>query len=144
MRVSQIQQFHLVQQDNRNSGDPIMPLRKPPANFLDMIPVRNVKEYTNEGEKITLHIPKFKSEWMSKWFIPANRSKYFSIHLDEMGSKVWNLIDGETNTGDLCNRLSEGLPEEDNAGTPVELRVTEFLRQLYKNRFIVFKQLNAR
>ena len=82
-----------------------MPLRKPPENFLDMIPVRNVKEFTREGEKITLFIPKFKSEWMRKWFIPANRSKHFSIHLDEMGSKVWNLIDGETNTGEICNQV---------------------------------------
>ena len=76
---------------------------------------------------------------MSKWFIPANRSKHFSIHLDEMGSKVWNLIDGETNTGEICNKFSGDLPEEDNGGSSVELRVTEFLRQLYKNRFIVFK-----
>jgi hypothetical protein len=116
-----------------------MRLRKPPVNFLDMIPVRNVKEFSLEGEKITLFIPKFKSEWMIKWFIPSNRSRHFSIHLDEMGSKVWNLIDGETNTGDLCNKFSQLLPEGDNTETSVELRVTEFLRQLYKNRFIVFK-----
>ncbi len=51
-------------------------------------------------------IPKFKSEWMRKWFIPSNRSRYFSIHLDEMGSKVWNLIDGETNTGEICSKFS--------------------------------------
>ena len=117
-----------------------MPLRKPPINFLEMIPVRNVKEFNQEGEKITLFIPKFKSERMRKWFIAANRSKYFSIHLDEMGSKVWNLIDGETNTDEICNQVSQFLPEEDISNTDIELRVTEFLRQLYKNRFIVFKQ----
>ena len=106
-----------------------------------MIPVRNVREFNREGEKITLFIPKFKSERMRKWFIPANRSKYFNIHLDEMGSKVWNLIDGVTNTGEICNQFSQFLPEEDNSDSHAELRVTEFLRQLYKNRFIVFKQL---
>ena len=104
-----------------------------------MIPVRNVREFTRDGEKITLFIPKFKSERFSNWFIPANRSKHFSIHLDEMGSKVWNLIDGERNTGEICNQFSRYLPEEDSPGRPAELRVTEFLRQLYKNRFIVFK-----
>lgn len=104
-----------------------------------MIPVQNVREFTREGEKITLFIPKFKSERFSKWFIPANRSKHFSIHLDEMGSKVWNLIDGKTNTGEICNQFSQFLPEKENPDTPAELRVTEFLRQLYKNRFIVFK-----
>jgi hypothetical protein len=103
-----------------------------------MIPVRNVKEYSQEDEKITLFIPKFKSDWMRKWFIPSNRSKFFSIHLDEMGSKVWNLIDGETNTGNLCSKFRQLLPDEETESV-VELRVTEFLRQLYKNRFIVFK-----
>jgi hypothetical protein len=119
-----------------------MPLRKPPKNFLEMIPVRNVGEYDQEGDKITLFIPKFKSEWMRRWFIPANRSKYFSIHLDELGSKVWNLIDGEKNTEEICDQFSQSLsmPEEDNSNPSLELRVTEFLRQLYKNRFIIFKQ----
>jgi hypothetical protein len=116
-----------------------MRFRKPPANFLDMIPVQNVKKFTREGEKITLFIPKFKSERFSNWFIPANRSKHFSIHLDEMGSKIWSLIDGETNAGDICDRFRLLFPEEGNPGAPLELRVTEFLRQLYKNRFIVFK-----
>lgn len=105
-----------------------------------MVPVRNVKEFNREGEKITLLIPKFKSEKFSNWFIPANRSKYFSIHLDEMGSKVWELIDGEINTGEICNRLCRTGPGEASADVPDELRITEFLRQLYKNRFIVFKQ----
>jgi hypothetical protein len=116
-----------------------MPLRKPSGNFLDMIPVRNVREFTREGEKITLLIPKFKNERFAKWFIPANRSKHFSIHLDEMGSKVWDLIDGESNTGEICNLFFGLLPGEDNPDPAEELRVTEFLRQLFKNRFINFK-----
>jgi hypothetical protein len=116
-----------------------MPLRKLPENFLEKIPVRNVKEFRQEGEKITLLIPKFKSERFGNWFIPASRSKHFSIHLDEMGSKVWNLIDGEKNTGEICNQFRVLIQEEDNPDHPVELRVTEFLRQLYKNRFIIFK-----
>jgi hypothetical protein len=116
-----------------------MRLRKPPENFLDKIPVRNVKEFSQEGEKITLFIPKFKSEKFSQWFIPANRSKHFSIHLDVMGSRVWNLIDGVSDTGEICRQFSGFMQGEDNQNHAVELRVTEFLRQLYKNRFIIFK-----
>ena len=104
-----------------------------------MIPLRNVREFSQEGEKVTLFIPKFKSERFSQWFIPANRSKHISIHLDELGSKVWNLIDGEKNTGEICNQFREIMHEDDNPDHPVELRITEFLRQLYKNRFIIFK-----
>ncbi len=116
-----------------------MLLRKPKKNFLDMIPVRNIGEFTREGDKITLMIPKFKSEWIRKWLIPANRSKHFRIHLDETGSKVWLLIDGIRNTDEICNHLSNSGPDQINADDSVALRVTEFLRQLYKNRFIVFK-----
>jgi hypothetical protein len=116
-----------------------MLFRKPPRNFLEMIPVRNVREFNREGEKITLFIPKFKSKNFSNWFIPANRSKFFSIHLDEMGSRVWDLIDGEMNTGEICSRLFPTPPGDENPDSREELRVTEFLRQLYRNRFIVFK-----
>ncbi len=116
-----------------------MLLRKPKKNFLDMIPVRNITEFNREGDKITLTIPKFKSEWMRKWLIPANRSKYFRIHLDETGSKVWLLIDGIRNTDEICNLLSNSGSDPINADNSADLRVTEFLRQLYKNRFIVFK-----
>ena len=116
-----------------------MPLRKPRKNFLDMIPVRNIGEFTQDGEKITLIIPKFKSEWMRKWLIPPKRSKYFRVHLDEMGSKVWLMIDGRRDTGEICNLLRDSPPEQLQHNSSTELRVTEFLRQLYRNRFILFR-----
>jgi hypothetical protein len=114
-------------------------MRKPPENFLEMIPVRNVREFTREGEKITLLIPKFKSERFSQWFIPASRSRHISIHLDEMGSLVWDLIDGEKNAGEICDQVGQFLQDKDSTEHALDLRVTEFLRQLYKNRFIIFK-----
>jgi hypothetical protein len=114
-------------------------MHKPQKNFLDMIPVRNIGEFTREDEKITLLVPKFKTEWICKWLIPQNRSKHFRIHLDEMGSKVWNLIDGERNTNEICLLLKDSLSGKVYPDNPIELRVTKFLSQLYKNRFIVFK-----
>jgi Coenzyme PQQ synthesis protein D (PqqD) len=114
-------------------------MRRQPGNFLDMIPVRNVGEFTHEGEKTTLHVPKFKSPWMLKWLIPPRRSKHFRIHLDEMGSKVWDLIDGVKDTKEICRRMKETMPSEPEKADALDLRITEFLRRLYKNRFIVFK-----
>lgn len=114
--------------------------RRQARNFLDMIPLRNVSEFTREGDRITLHIPKFKSRWMIKWFIPRRRSTHFRIHLDETGSKIWDLIDGNNDTREICRRMAE-IVNSEPARTNLELRITEFLRQLYKNRFIIFKQL---
>jgi hypothetical protein len=104
-----------------------------------MIPVRNVGEFTREGEKITLLIPKFKSRWMQKWLIPPRRSMHFRVHLDEMGSRVWDLIDGTRDTNEICLIVKETPSQGPESQKPTEVRVTEFLRQLYKNRFILFR-----
>jgi hypothetical protein len=116
-----------------------MTVRKPQKNFLEMIPVRNVTEFMQESEKIILLIPKFRSEWMRKWLIPVKRSKYFRIHLDEMGSKVWLLIDGERNTDEICNLLNDAISGQHDPKNPLEYRVTNYLNQLFRNRFILFK-----
>jgi hypothetical protein len=104
-----------------------------------MIPVRNVGEFSQEGGRITLFIPRFRSQWMRKWLVPAKRSKHFRVHLDELGSKVWLMIDGERDTGEICNLMCHVLPGQEVSDDSNALRVTEFLRRLYKNRFIVFK-----
>ena len=107
-----------------------------------MIPVRNVGDFIHEGEKITLLIPKFKSKWMLKWLIPPRRSKHFRIHLDTTGSKVWELINGESNTGDICLLIKSDLSVTTDISGKIDqsdMRVREFLRQLYKHRFIIFK-----
>jgi hypothetical protein len=110
------------------------------TNYLDMIPARNVQEFTEDKTgQITLLIPKFKKAWMSKWLIPEKRSKHFRIHLDEQGSEIWRLIDGKKNAGEICDLLFQQKPEESNANSQFEIRVTKFMSQLYKNRFILFK-----
>ncbi len=108
-------------------------------NFLEMIPVRHVQEFTREEERITLLIPKFKTEWMRRWLLPRRRSPNIRIHLDAMGSKVWELIDGQRNTAEICRMLKAGSPESQESDDEFALRVTGFLRNLYKNRFIVFR-----
>jgi len=107
-------------------------------NFLDMVPVRNVSEFTREGDRITLHVPKFRSPGLRRLLIPPRRSAYFRIHLDETGSMVWELIDGIRDTSEICNRINEQMPEGKSKEN-LEQRVTEYLRQLYKHRFILFK-----
>lgn len=113
--------------------------KKAPGNFLDMIPMQNVKESSREGDRITLHVPKFKSEWMLKWIIPGKRSTHFRVHLDATGSKIWELIDGVRDTREICRILAED--SADAGKENLDMRVTEFLRQLYKNRFILFRSL---
>lgn len=110
--------------------------RKPQSNYLDKIPVRKVAEFSSEEGKITLLVPKFKNAWLRKWLIPTRRSPHFRIRLDENGSAVWELIDGERNAGEICDIMRDrGID-----GEGLEERVTGFLSKLYRNRFIVFKE----
>jgi hypothetical protein len=117
----------------------IMLKRKQPVNYLDMVPVRKVSEFTDSDNRITLLIPKFKNKWLLTWLIPEKRSKQFRIHLDEHGSSVWRLIDGVRNTGEICNLINEPNTEVQSSSDEMEIRITKFLSQLYKNRFIVFR-----
>lgn len=117
-----------------------MPKKRLHTNYLDMVPVRNVQEFTEDSSgKITLLIPKFKSAWMTRWLIPPRRSKHFRIHLDETGSNVWRLIDGQRNAGEICEQVFHNKSGTGQPGDQPELRLTKFLSHLYKNRFIVFR-----
>lgn len=110
------------------------------ANYLDMVPVRNVQEFTEDADrKITLLVPKFKSTWMTKWLISPRRSKHFRIHLDETGSETWRLIDGQRNAGEICELVFKNNPGIGQPGDQPELRLTKFLSHLYKSRFIIFR-----
>lgn len=114
--------------------------RKPLLNYLDMTPVRNVQDFIQDDEKITLLIPKFRSRWMRDFMVPGNRSKFIRIHLDEAGSKVWQLIDGKRNVGEICTML-DGLPSREvHSNDTDQIRLTKFLSHLYRNRFIIFRE----
>jgi hypothetical protein len=106
-----------------------------------MVPIRNVKEFEELEGKVTLLLPKFKKEWMRRWFIPSRRSKYFRIHLDELGSEVWLNIDDKKNVNAICQSVSTFLNRKQQVEEHLEERVTGFLNQLYKNRFIMFRNI---
>jgi hypothetical protein len=107
-----------------------------------MIPKHNVQEFTDTDGKITLLIPKFKKEWMRKYLIPKRKSPHFRIHLDELGSKVWRIINGYLTVEDICLKIKDITQGE---GKPLELieeRVTIFLSDLYHRKYIVFENLS--
>jgi len=112
--------------------------KKKPQNYLTMIPVRNVQVFDDIEGKITLLIPKFKSVWLRKWLIPKHKSPHFRIHLDETGSHVWRLINGKQTVEKICLEMSQVLQREGNPTELTDERVTTFLTDLYKKKFIVF------
>jgi hypothetical protein len=104
-------------------------------NFLDLIPEKSCKwEETGDG-RIDLLVPRFKNPLMKKIALKLGRSEYFTIHLDALGSKVWDRIDG-SHTVEQIGKLMEKENEEFHQ---LYERLTHFLSSLSRHRFIHFK-----
>lgn len=87
-----------------------------------------------QNGKVSVVVPKFSNPKFNAWFL-GRRSQNFIVRLDEHGSAVWRLIDGERNVGEISRAL-----QEQNLDEAVE-RVTKFLTVLYEQRFITFREL---
>jgi hypothetical protein len=111
-------------------------MKKQPENYLTMIPVRKIIEFNEEDGKIDLLIPKFKHLTFLYNLFP--KSKHFKIHLDDLGSQVWRLIDGKRTVQEVCSLLNEFLVRNEKPSAQIEERVTKFLSDLYRNGFINF------
>ncbi len=112
--------------------------KKQPKNFLDIIPRRNIKEFSEYDGKITLLVPKFKSEIFRKWLIPKHKSSTMKIHLDEMGSHIWRIIKDEVTVEDLCKLLKNQLEHDVAIPDQLDEKVIKFLTVLYQQKLINF------
>lgn len=106
---------------------------KEKINLLDVIPCRSEHiTAKREGEAIVLSFPRFKYEWMQRFFVPKGMSKELSVHLEEHGMAVWELIDGKRTVREIIEKLADHFGEE--AG--YESRISAYLSQLQKDGFI--------
>ena len=111
------------------------------TSALDLIPTRIHQHKFNDDGNVTILVPKFKNEKFARFFIPARKSIYISIQLDELGSAVWLAMDGKKSTNAICKELIENFGDKIK---PAEERVVKFLSGLYHNKHITFEQLLER
>lgn len=103
---------------------------------MDFIPIAKVGYKHNEdNETISLLIPRFRSEFMQKYFIPKNKSKFINANLDKFGSFVYAKIDGKTPIIEICEMMKQHYGEEVE---PVYERVSKFFGHLYRYRLVDF------
>ena len=110
------------------------------TSALDLIPIRIHNHNISDEGLVTILIPKFKNEKFARFFIPARKSIYISIHLDELGSSVWLAIDGSKSVESICGELIEKFGDKIH---PAEERIVKFLTGLYHNKHITFKQIEV-
>ena len=106
-------------------------------NYLEKIPVRNphIKWNTDQKGLIVLEIENkgWANRIAQKLF---RRPKMSYIHLDENGSFIWPLIDGERDIIKIGEMVDEHFGEKAH---PLYERLAQFMKILESYKFITFK-----
>ena len=105
----------------------------PPENLLTIIPKHETEwQETNEG-KVSLLKPKIKNPRFLKFFSNWTKQTHYYIHLDEIGSSTWKLIDGHRTVETIGLELHKKYGADIE---PVYERLAEFIRQLLRSKFV--------
>jgi hypothetical protein len=109
------------------------PKKKTEINLLDLRPKRTVK--WKPGKKVTIIVPKARNI-IGKHFCDALGIKpTYNIHLDEYGSAVWELCDGERTIKVIAQELKTKFGKKVE---PLYGRLAEFIRVLKNEGLIKF------
>lgn len=107
-------------------------------NYLDLKPVRasSMKWYTDRKERVVLEVENtgFMNRIAQKVF---DRPQYTKVHLDEMGTFVWPLIDGEKTVNDIALLVKERFGEK---AEPLYPRIVKYFQIVESYHFISFKE----
>ncbi|MGN0165764.1 MAG: PqqD family protein [Lachnospiraceae bacterium] len=108
------------------------------ANYLENIPVRNekLKWTTDDDGIVTLHVHNtgFFNRACQKLF---KKPEYTHVHLDQNGSFIWPLIDGEKQIMDYGEPVKERFGE---SAEPLYPRLAKFFQILQSYGFISYKE----
>jgi hypothetical protein len=113
--------------------------KKTEYNYLTMTPVRIHEHIVKEDGNIDVLVPKFKGDFVKRLFGKSLKSEYIKANLDEFGTATWTFIDGNVNVEQIGKKLVEKFGESIE---PVYDRLTQFLTNLHKYKFITFKELS--
>lgn len=105
-------------------------------SLLDAIPVQ-CEHITTEWEEdcVVLAFPRFKHEWMRRFLLPKGMSPDIHVRLEESGTVVWRLIDGQRTVQDIISQLADYFQQDENYPS----RIATYVMQLQKDGFIQLK-----
>jgi len=112
--------------------------QSPEVNLLELVPERTVQSEMCEDGIVTVLGPRFKTTLMKKLIGSRLKSPYFRIKLDDVGSAVWENIDGRRNIGAIAGILRNRFGERIE---PCNDRLAMFFTQLEMSRYIRYKNL---
>lgn len=107
--------------------------KKQEKNFLDFIPVINDKfRYEIVDQKVTI-FQENKGVFNRIFQVLLKKPKVTQIHLDEMGSFIWPLMDGEKTVFDISGEVKEYFGEK---AEPLIPRLVQYFKMLKNYDFI--------
>ena len=115
--------------------------KKVQSNYLDKIPVRaDLAWSTDEAGIVTLH--KENTGLFNRAAQKLlHKPKTSHIHLDEMGSFVWPLIDGKKTVGELAELAAQ---QFGNKADPAYLRMAKYIQILSSYEFVTLTDQSGR
>lgn len=110
---------------------------KKDANYLDLVPVFNEKLKWEQDEKgiVTIFIENtgLMNRFAQKVF---KKPKVSQVHLDEMGSFILPLVDGQKNVNDIALLVKEHFGEK---AEPLYNRLVTYMHTLESYGFVEMK-----
>jgi len=111
------------------------------VNYLELIPIPNYGTEEEENGSLSVLIPRFTNKLLVKVLSPRLKSPYVKAKLDEFGSEVWRQMNGKRNVNEIADNLKLKFGEKIE---PVNERLTKFLTQIHRYKFISYNELNKR
>ena len=102
-------------------------------DFLQLVPKMTVAWEHDENNNVVLLKPKFRNPFLVKHLLPRMKRPNFRIKLDEIGSSVWQSINGQSTVAEIGDKLKFVHGEKIE---PVWERLQLFLNGLARNGFI--------
>ena len=111
------------------------------VDFMGLVPEKACgwASGARPGQVVVLQ-PRFKSGLLGRLLQPRLKEakKYLRIPLEERGSFLWNLMDGQRTAGEMAEAFGREFPEESDQ---VPERVATYLYQMADNNLIRFANL---
>lgn len=105
----------------------------PPNELLRALPRRLVQSEKDEEGRVVLLRPRFLRGPLAWWLQPLLRRPHFHIHLDELGTFVWDRCDGQTTVTEIAAAMETHFDEK--AESAME-RLRLFLGELGRGQMI--------
>jgi hypothetical protein len=107
------------------------------VNLLTLKPVRNVPWETSPDGRIVLLVPKFRNRVLVRVLVPLLKRPTVRLTLDERGSDVWSLCNGETDVAAIARHLDAKYGTDSDPGYE---RLARFFAGLERERLVTMVQ----